>query len=250
MIIGLYNYPYDNIPLFEYKHVESLDISNIDKLLVYWNKNVEGEKSSFAQLAIINLCLKKNIPIIIIDLNKEMTYDEALTCIKSNIKLFEPYMITRDLFNYLPEPASLDYPPLENIDNRVINVCYHTTLGLKFPSIDVKIIDGIFTDSKIYLNCDNSDYRKYGRISSETFEAASAGCMPLIPIEHRLMHGLVSSVGKAISVEDIQYYVNRSSAIAYGYCYNFIENIRNIYPEFGYEYFKEVILNANSGPQI
>lgn len=250
MIIGLHNYPYDNIPPFEYNHIKSLDINNIDKLLVYWKKSLEGEKSSFEQLALIDLCLKKDIPIVIIDLNKEMSYNEALTCIKSNIKLFEPYIITRELFCYLPEPVSLEYPSLENSDNRVVNVCYHTTPGLKFPSIDIKIIDRIFAEAKIYLNCDNSDYRKYGRISQETFKAASAGCMPLIPIEHRLMHGLVSTVGNPINVEDIQYYVNRSTAISYGYCYNFIENVRKVYPEFGYEYFKEVILNANSGSQI
>lgn len=249
MIIGLYNYPYTNIPSFDHKHIKSLDINNIDKLLVYWKRNVEGEKSSFEQLALIDLCLKKDIPICIIDLNREMTYNEALTSIKSNIKLFEPYMITRELFNYLPEPVSLDFPKLESND-RTINICYHTTLDTKnSTSFDINIIDD-FKLSKIYLALDPVNYKRYGRISKEIFNAASSGCIPLIPHDHRLIHGLITCVGKPIIDSDIQYYINRAEQISYGYCYRFIENVRNMYPEFGIEYFKEVILNANSSSQI
>ena len=247
MNIGIYNSPsYLNIPNFiEVTSLDTQVLDAIDMFLVYWRRNRDGERSSFEQLALIDLCLKREIPIKIIDLDYEMTYDEAFTSIKSGISLFEPYLVTRKFFTYLPEPALLDVSLLSTeLRDRDINVCYHQRPNLSFPGINIQVVND-FIDAKCYLNCDPIISLANGRISRETFQAVQIGCIPLIPMEHRYFHGLVSGIGSPVTTKDIQYYINRATDISYGYCYDFIQNIKNNYPEFTYEQFIHVI-NSNS----
>ena len=97
-MLGIFN-NYTNVkPLCEFYNVTSVEdaqIKKIDNFLIYWNYSNDKEK--FDILFLIDLLLKKNVQISIIDLDRKMSYIEAETAIKSGI-----FFSGKDLMNSVP----------------------------------------------------------------------------------------------------------------------------------------------------
>jgi hypothetical protein len=220
------------------------------------------------QTEIIGHCVRKKIPTIIFDRNRELTDEEAGYLISKGIFLWEPAVNDRMFFSYQPvwgnikrhlediplieKPDGIDlaymtsltkkvstfqeyYQPVSEIgDFRVafIDTVGNQPINRKVEKMGVKVCNGIPTEpvkSVILLGSD-LDYQT-GRLDPNLFNYLENGIVPMIPRQHRWFHSVFGEDMVVGHEDDIEYILTMYDRIAYGCIYDIYRNLDAYLPE-------------------
>lgn len=226
------------------------------------------------QTVIVETCIKNKIPLVVFDKNMSIKRNEYDWLIKSNVKLFEPSVLPRRHFKYLPNWLEIrKMPDLKfNNNEKSVNIGYighisdriksfdeyivntkkiNSDLSVKYNTEDVIIADKEIEYEKINVLKDNISYqdvqytviignqRDYmsGRLDASFIEALENNCIPFIPSKNRFYNALFTA---SDSLWFGMYY-KMYDRVYLGMIHDIYERIEKYYPEMKINHTVDVI---------
>jgi len=250
---------------------------NFDGIFLEWTPtSINSSKADILleQTVIVETCMKKKIPLTIFDTNISMKKNEIEWFKKSHVKLFEPSVLPRNGFQYLPHwmtIKTLQDIQLNDDNEKRINLGYIGPISDRLKSFDKYIVsskilnsdivikymtDSILTEKELeYSNLNiipekiyyyNTEYtvilgteRDYmnGHLNKSFINALENNCIPFVPEEQRYYRGLSSIVDNPWT----KYYYNMYKNIYIGILKDIYESIDKFYPEMKINHTVDVI---------
>jgi len=209
--IFLKNFPY------KYSFIK-LTTDKYDGFFIDWVPRFQNEEF-LVQCALIEIH-KNTVPIVIFDRFMSLSQEEVKWLSKyMNVFLFEPALIHRYGFQYLPTWIT-DFSILKNNYDRKDNLIRFSELH---DNVDFADINYILADCQ-------SDY-KIGYLNKKIFDIMNKGCIPLLPIDHKyfntLFHGLIVK-----SKTDLELYISGYHRVNVPIIEEIFDNLKKYYPEF------------------
>jgi len=237
--------------------IESKQYIDIDGLIIDW---VGKEHDRFVdQVKATDHYVRKRIPIVVYDRYMRITIKEYEWLSKFHVKFFEPRLIHRYGFSYLPQWQNfIDLSFLESNDNRPIDIAYdgptidsiekyYTSYMDKYPDRKISFGGGDPVDwdqVKFYVAIGSRNDYSQGYLSESVFEAMKHGCMVLLPYEHKYFHCMFRH-DIVTDIDIMEYFIStftqtmREDAI-----YGVYRSITEHYQEFTIDYAVDKLLGA------
>lgn len=212
----------------------------------------------------------KKIPFVIFDRYRSMTKEEYDWLKKFKVTFFEPAIVPRDGFKYLPNWTKIK--TLEDIQfndsNRSVNLGYIGSLSDKTRSfekyyVNVKEMHDItvsyhtklipikdydkmgimnvplnFKDIEFTVIIGNANDYIVGHLDQYYFKALDNNCIPLVPMENRYYSALPFTVNSSSWYNE---YVKMYDGIYIGLIYDIYQRISKYYPEMNITFTAEVV---------
>ena len=210
-------------------------------------KDVIGAEKFVMQMDNINEALKSNRQICIWDIDRSITYEEMKWFISKDVRLFEPYLITRTGFEFLPDPIIEQDLVLSNFtQNRDIAYGYYETLDNKQYSVDLYNINPTILNSyenvKLAIAFDTKTNYEAGYLNPKIFEMMYQGAVIALPQEHKFFHSLFTH--QVISPDDfvsIKWLLSCYQNISYGCAVDVTIKLKNEWNILTEKYFLDVL---------
>lgn len=227
---------YDIIDL---NNSDNPDFKNIHFLYINWisssyNGNDQNIISALIKQAFILDNYKKlNCKILIFDGDISINEKEYNWFInQSNIFLYEPQLINRRHFSFLP----FTIIPNKSINsNKISDFCI---IGSK-KDYDYPVVNNDFRDFKFSLIQDERHYRTGYMINLS--DILSSGCTPLITSEHRFYHALFDELVVKRGEDDLKYLLYLYNICEDLLIQDFYKRVDKFMPEMSIEYFCNII---------
>jgi hypothetical protein len=269
--------------------IKKLNASVIDEpmglkyhgVFLEWMKTTSDPKMApflLKQTLIIETCVKKKIPLVIFDGDRTMTKKEAEWLKKSNVYLFEPAVINRDGFKYMPfwleiidtyndmklnedkRNVNLGYignisdktSPFESYflsvkktnDDMCVKYCSSDVLPekeLEYDKLDIQNTKLSYSDIEYTVILGNKNDYTTGYLDKSFIKALKNYCVPFIPKENRFYNAFPCVVDYKLW---ISFFKDMYSYIYLSYIFDIHECIKERYPEFDINYTVDVIKNC------
>lgn len=266
------------------KHID-LDKQNdhpdIDGLFVDWF-SPKKYKSPDQLLKVTDFIeyYKDRAKMMIFDRHRSITEEEKDYFLKLGCSLYEPAIMTRKHFMYLPIWCQINAK--DDLELKIVDKDKEYDLGWKgddylgyefdihysvlvnganlktifdcpmSKSIEAKMrVAGVskkrfkWTDVKgSILMASNEDYN-HGVLPDHFFEMVNALCLPLVPERHRFLTALLSET-RLTNFYDPIYYLTNHKYISFGVSYSLYSRIERVFPEMIVNHTKDVILKELS----
>ncbi len=233
-------------------------------------KSVNQKKAStlLSQTDILEKYVK-TLPIVIFDRYRSITTEEYSWLKKFNVTFFEPAILTRKGFTYLPNWTKIkDLHHIQiNNDKRGVNLGYVGNLTDKAKSFDKYYVRTKISnpDLNLSISTENEEYKNLGivykkdldfsdieftviigntndyavgHLDSYFFKALDNNCIPLLPKENRYFSAMSLTVD---SNRWYDVYVDMYDGIYIGLINDIYQGIKKYYPEMNITYVAEVI---------
>lgn len=279
MLIGEYNLcEHLKIALskegFEIINLEGSDFPRVDGIIIDWV--TKNDKKFTHQAAVADHYARKT-PTFLYDRFSSLTYKEYKWLSKFKVKFYEPLMLGRRGFDYLPQwTRMLTYDEIPNtetmysigytgeLSNDKIKPFekYYKEYASLYPK-DKVIYDNEITRSKteeyrnfnlhlkvFYLSSvsftiliDSLKNYNSGFLDPHIFSSMRNGCCPLLPIEHKYFHAMFKNL-VVKNVDDISFISGSCKGIRDILIEEVYQNIENLYPEFTIDYATNIIKDS------
>lgn len=223
--------------LSSYKKIKLIDITNkdttnLDKIFIDY---VSKDSKLFGRQAeIVNKYIKK-VPFVVYDRKRSMNNKEFNYLRKFKTKFYEPYVITRSCFEYLPEGIEIPSDLPLFTEDRDVTLAYHENIHDKMISVD-KYYDGSPTVVEDFSNIrgtiiiGSKEHYEYGYLDPYFWEAMNQGCVPLLPEEHKWFHCLFEDTVLRNDF-DKTFALNNYKGINYGTIVKVYKAVEETFPE-------------------
>jgi len=283
----IYSLNHDFDLSFESKQPEFVDqklenANDIDGVIIRWFGEDESTENFIYQAILVNYCVKNKKPIFIFDPNSKLKNREFDWIYKNTKSYFaEPYILTREGFNFLPEPINVNLKYEDFDDKNDYEHLYLVSRGkltnkeMEFRNYYVTFFQvqndaGSGIKSILYEDAEyevatafekeflqhkekvddmgmgfaidtESNYHR-GHIDPVLFGSLQDGCLMLLPEEHRFLYSIFGSLVAKKDISDLHMFVSEKLfELRAAYLDELFSNIRSKFPEFSKEYSSDVI---------
>lgn len=214
----------------------------------------------------------KTVPIVIFDRYRAITTEEYNWLKKFNVTFFEPSLVTRKGFKYLPNWIKIkelndiklnerkreinigyigslldkqksfdEYYIKKKINNPDIEISYYskdidTNKQSEYESLGVNCKQDLqFTDMEFTIIIGNVNDYKNGHLDQYFVKALENNCIPLIPKENRYY------VSLSFGVNELTWYISMYDKVYFGLIHDIYCNIQKYYPEMDIKYTANTI---------
>lgn len=280
-MIGVFNI--DNLLRQELSKISEISLLKSDKdftklsgVFIDWyptaTKTTAGKaKNLLLQSTLLEIAIKKKIPIVVFDRHMRMTRKEFKWLRRYNVYFFEPNVMTRIGFSYMPfwtRTKTMNDIELEEKE-RPLDLVYKGDIGKNIKSFEKyyvaynalhperKVFHGSiqhssvpykkkfsYKDSKCTVLIGSSQNYKSGYLTN-ALEALHCGCIPLLPTEHRFYHGLFKNVVVS-NAKEIHWYISAFEHIQFGTLLDIYERIDSMFPEMKVDHTAQLIKHCLS----
>ena len=217
----------------------------------------------------------KTLPIVIFDRYRSITTEEYSWLKKFKVTFFEPAILVRNGFKYLPnwikikelndiklnetkrsvnigyigalsdKSKSFDkYYVKTKINNPDIKMCYYTTDVNKdkeseYQNLDIiRCQDLLFSDMEFTVIIGNANDYVVGHLDQYYIKALENNCIPILPKENRYYSALPFNICNTTWYDA---YVNMYDKTYVGFIHDIYTNIKKYYPEMNITYTAEIV---------
>lgn len=251
------------------------DFSKLSGIFIDWHPTAtktttEKAKRLLLQSTLLEIAIKKKIPVVIFDRHMKMTRKEIKWLRRYNVYFFEPVIRNRIGFSYMPfwtRTKSMNDIELEE-SKRPLDLVYRGGIEKNIKNFEKYYVaynalhpeskvfhDSIqhssvpykkfsYKDAKCTVLIDSNQNYKSGYLAN-ALEALHCGCVPLLPDEHRYYHGLFKNV-VVNNAKDIHWYIKAFEHIQFGTLVDIYERIDSMFPEMKVQHTAQLIKHCLS----
>lgn len=264
--------------------IEGDSFPEIEGLVIDWiySPNKKQPTISFArQASIVERYVKKGLPTFIFDRFSSITFKEFKYLKKFNTKLFEPYLISRDGFGYLPfwihniydlniydrEDREFDITfkgyltdKIKSFEEYYVDIKQHypkykiafeadikNSKVNEYKDMDINYIESLdITRSKMSIVIGSKNDYKNGKLDYLYAESINNGCIPLVANDNRFYNGFPTCIDsiKNNPIPMFKLFLESTKDLKYGILMGTYEYIEKFHPEMKVNYVVDIIKNA------
>ena len=227
-------------------------INQKDKLFIEWfkptNNDATNAKRFVDQMQLIEATLNLGKKVCVWDIDRSITHEEMKWFISKDVRLFEPYLMTRAGFEFLPNPVIIQDLVLDKFtQDRDIAYGYYETLDNKQYSVDLYKINPTILSSyenvKLAVAFDTKANYEGVYLSPKIFEMMYQGALIVLPETHKFFHSLFSGqiIRHGTPVKDLDWLLKVASGVSYGCADDINEKLFDEWHILTDGYFLEVL---------
>lgn len=227
-------------------------INQDDKIFIEWFKPKDNDASNAKrfvnQMSLIESTLNLGKKVCIWDIDRSITYEEMKWFISKDVRLFEPYLMSRAGFEFLPDPIIVQDVELDKFtQNRDIAYGYYDTLNDKQYSVDLYNINPTILNSyenvKLAIAFDTKANYEAGYLNPKLFKMMYEGALVVLPDVHKFFHSLFSGqiIRSGLPPKDLSWLLKVAGGASYGCAVDVTEKLKNEWNILTEDYFLDVL---------
>ena len=167
--------------------------------------------------------------------------------ISKDVRLFEPYLMGRAGFEFLPDPVIVQDVELDKFtQNRDIAYGYYDTLNDKQYSVDLYNINPTILDSyenvKPAIAFETKANYEAGYLDPRVFDMMYEGALVVLPDAHKFFHSLFSGqiIRSGLPPKDLSWLLKVAGGVSYECAVDVTEKLKNEWNILTEDYFLNV----------